>query len=164
MRKEYLEALEWLLANETIYRGKTRLLISPALRNIKQYLESIENINPSEALDNIKSLLKDDWVESVWKTDYEIIKQSLLKAQEYEEENKRLWNDITTVSKQYTDLMLDYQDQKRVLEIIKEKSIDVDFLKHVFKFNQKLEEYNNFVEEYQKLTQEEFELLKRWLG
>ena len=95
MSKE-LEVIDWLLANETIYRGRTQLPISSYLNNIKH---------------------------------------SLLKAQE----------------------------QEKVLDIIKEKNIDVDFLKHVFKFNQKLEEYNNFVEEYQKLTEEEFNTLKRWL-
>ena len=37
-----------------------------------------------EALENIKSLLKDDWVDSYWKPYYETIKQALIKAQEQE--------------------------------------------------------------------------------
>lgn len=36
--EKVFEALDWLLANEMIYRGRTQLPISPALRDIKQTL------------------------------------------------------------------------------------------------------------------------------
>lgn len=46
--KEYIEALKWLLANETIYRGRTRLPISPSLRF------SIQALKREEVLSIIK--------------------------------------------------------------------------------------------------------------
>lgn len=82
---------------------------------------------------------------------------------------KRVWNDINNQNdfrQDFKDLtivenyILKAQEQEKVLKVIFEKNVDVDFLKHVFKFNQKLEEYNNFVEEYQKLSQEEFDLFQ----
>lgn len=94
MPKEYLEAIDWLLANETIYRGKTRLPISPALRNIKQ---------------------------------------ALLRAQELE----------------------------KVIYIINEKCVGIFQLTCC----KNVDEYNDlkFVD-YEKLTKEEFGLLKRYVG
>ena len=44
----------------------------------------------------------------------------------------------------------------KILKITKEKNVDITY----FKDCETLEEYNNFVEEYQKLTQEEFDFLK----
>ena len=141
MSKEYLEALDWLLANEMIYRGKTKLPISPALRNIKQHLESIDNANHSEALECLEKLMDSynarSWlnVRKTEKEEYNTIKQALIKAQE----------------------------QEKVLEIIKEKGVDVGYLKTC----KTLEEYNsncwNDDEDFnKKITQEEFDLLKRY--
>lgn len=95
MTKEYLEALDWLLANEMIYRGRTRLPISPALRDIKHRLESIDNANPSEALECwqwINATIP-QWVREKDKEHpnvLEPIKQALLKA----EQDKKKLNEI----------------------------------------------------------------------
>ena len=132
-----------------------------------QRLEAIDNANPSEAwecLEEIILYLNANEPTGKYCKNIENLKNRLLKAYEDEEENKRLWNDITTVDKQYTDLMLDYQEQKKVLEIIKEKGVDVGYLKTC----KTLEEYNyncwNDEEDFnKKLTEEEFDLLKRWV-
>ena len=96
MSKEYLEALDWLLENEMIYRGRTQLPISPALRDIKHRLESIDNAEPSEALEEIKTLRGFNQVElnndeNVNKS-LDTIEQALLKAQKPKQYLK--WEDL----------------------------------------------------------------------
>ena len=143
------------------------------MKKCYQRLEAIENAEPSEAFECLRqigvietyhrddgTLLKDS---IMFKPEYDTIKYSLIKAQEDEEENKRLWNDITTISKQYTDLMLEYQEQKRVLEIIFEKQVDVCELKICIDvYEDSLYQYNKRTIERFRLTQEEFELLKEY--
>jgi len=104
------------------------------IRNALQRLESIDNANPSEAL---------KWLEKYKLTilfNTTIVENALLKAQE----------------------------QEKILSIIKEKNVDVLAIKE----SKTLEEYNRNaweVEHYGKyrgyklqLTQEEFDLLKKW--
>lgn len=59
-------------------------------------------------------------------------------------------------------LILD--NKLKVLEIIKEKNVDLYLVKQA----RNLEEYNHWISKrgsgYYQLTPEEFELLKRWLG
>ena len=139
MNKEYLEALNWLLANETIYRGKTRLPISPSLRfsiEALQRLESLDNAKPSEALNGLEyicKILNEKRIDVKWlfKNDYNTIKKTLLKSQE----------------------------QEKVLEIIINKNVEMWLLKD----SVTLEQYNNRIHSgCGKLTPEEFDTLKRY--
>jgi len=103
-----------------------------------QRLEKIDNAKTGEALKGLKHIKKYYVPEPCTATTYnylEIIEQSLIKAQENE----------------------------KVLEVIKEKGVDVGYLKTC----KTLEEYNsncwNDEEDFnKKLTEEEFDLLKRY--
>lgn len=102
-------------------------------------LQAIKNANPSEALEDLKELHKLAYDIDVWKIEDIVqslhIKQALQKAQE----------------------------QEKILNIIKEKNVDMYMLNDLGTF----EEYNEWVLKkygtYYQLTQEEFDTLKRWL-
>ena len=176
MSKEYLEAIDWLLANETIYRGKTKLPISPALRNIKQRLEAIENSNPSEALkceDKLEQVIEEITISNAdlrntlkAGVSLAVIKQALLKAQEQDFNYNKIvipfLNELAIIlGINDMDEMLDkIKEQKKVLEIIKEKNVDV----RILSMATNLEYYNEKVLNCQQLTEEEFELVKRYFG
>ena len=51
------------------------------------------------------------------------------------------------------------QEQEKVLKILFEKNVTIFWLKEC----KSLEEYNYNTADYMKLTQEEFDLLKRWI-
>ena len=62
-------------------------------------------------------------------------------------------------------------EYKRVLEIIKKKRVDLPYLRCCFEDNQSEDRYNEYIgnktidyDHEEELTQEEFDLLKRWLG
>lgn len=85
------------------------------------------------------------------------IKEAIIKLQELEEENNFLSNTMTTVNKQYTSLMSNYQEQKKVLEIILKKDVDIVYLKE----SNNVEEYNShFGAVVCKLTPEEYDAVK----
>lgn len=108
-------------------------------------LKAIKEAEPSEALKGLKHIKKYYVPEPCSSTTYdylEIIQQTLLKTQFLEKENA---------------------DNKRVLEIIKEKDVDIYILnscKTVDEYNSKIV---HIVGETRELTQDEFDLLKRWL-
>ncbi len=95
-------------------------------------LEAIDNAKPSEAMECLERII----ITKPYKTfdefdnDYKTIKQYILKAQELE----------------------------KVLEIIKEKNVLINGLKH----SMTLGLYNKCLDDDMILTQDEFELLKRW--
>lgn len=100
--------------------------------NTLQRLESIENTESSEALYCVDFLKEDGCITTLMQgKGLEIIRQALIKAQE----------------------------QEKVLEIIKEKWVNVAVLIH----SKTVEEYNNNAHTPYNLTQEEFELLKEVL-
>jgi len=147
MSKE-LDYLDDILKNEPMTLNK-RMIIEIIKEKI-QRLESIDNAKPSEALKDLKELheLAYGNDKTSWKID-EIrmsshIKQALIKAQE----------------------------QEKVLSIIKEKRVDMETLENaIFREKAKqvksgLQWYNNQVKFHsnKQLTQEDFELLMRWLG
>ena len=147
MNKEYLETLGKNIRykKEYIGAGLYRLYIKrndiELLEQSLQRLESIDNANPSEALEELgKYELKQDClVEDL--TVYDTIKQALLKAQENE----------------------------KVLSIIKEKDVDIKFLRALINSDSKYTRKNalkiyNLCLDNEQLTEEEFDLLKRWLG
>ena len=106
-----------------------------------------------EALEKIQYMLKGyetaieplQIIESTLK-DYEILCEQLEKA-----------NNV------YRDLMVENERNIKALEIIKEKDVSMYWLRH----SKNVDEYNNFIltdkRQYQKLTQEEYDLLKEVL-
>lgn len=100
-----------------------------------QRLESIDNSNPSEALECLFRIgynHRENYINGRHKEDYNIVEQTLLKAQE----------------------------QEKVLVIIKEKNVDIFWLKN----SKTKSDYNShvFISKINELTEEEFELLKRY--
>ena len=78
--------------------------------------------------------------------EYHIVEQSLIKAQETEKENA---------------------EYKRVLKIIKTRNVDLSFF--IYYCNTNVDGYNRYIHsgdfcKRENLTQEEFELLKRYFG
>lgn len=106
------------------------------IREALQRLESIDNANPSEALEWfgkqwVEYGIQDTVMQIKNTKEYDTIKQALLKAQE----------------------------QEKVLEIIINKNVEMWLLKD----SATLEQYNNRIHTgCEKLTQNEFDLLKRY--
>ena len=113
-----------------------------AIKEKLQRLEAIDNSNPDEALedlDKIEGFMTYHELYDSYKIEIKTIKATLLKAQE----------------------------QNRVLEIIKNKVVDIS----IIYYSQNVEDYNNTITfrfkpstlEQCKLTYEEFDTLKRWV-
>lgn len=99
-------------------------------------LEQIDNANHSEALKCLEDLYCEpvDYRSNDKENDYETIKQALLKAEK----------------------------EHKALEIIKEKECDMRWFKYCIKVNLEVETYNNGLPEYyEKLTQEEFNIIEK---
>ena len=164
MSKEYLEALGFiksLLKDDWVdsYWKTYYDTIKQAL----QRLESIENANPSEALESLEVInnygcgINDNMKFSeVFEKEYNAIKQALLKAEHdkkllkiYEQENENQFNNI-----------VDKEKKALAFEIIKEKNVNLEVLgisNNVNCYNKVIAKYSVC---YKDLTQEEFELLK----
>ena len=136
-----------------------------------QRLEQIDNANPSKAVEcilDIKSNYK-FYAHNNRTIDYQcsVIVQSLLKSQEQEKEIDRLEN-------QCLDVLGDYIRLKKVLEVITKKCVDLKEIKNLVDYEQyKLRmdyiyceciDWDNKeqLDDEDLLTQEEFDLLKRW--
>lgn len=102
------------------------------IKKALQRLEAIDNANFDEALEDLKELHKLAYDIDVWKI--EDIVQSLHIKQ----------------------ALIKAKEQEKVLSIIFEKEVDI----YVLRVASSLEHYNN-VQDLKKLTQEEFDLLKR---
>ena len=183
MEKEFeaLKKLEWLKYMESIckeflsrkdlymrlnFTSKQAVETLKEIDIIKQALTELKQIKeakPSEALENLKSL--DIQVKFIgildipsWEKYLPNIKQALLKAQE--QENDRLEN-------QCLDLLGENIKLTKILSIIKEKDVDINYLRFeavdVKQYNDYIQQLNKVsTKSYWCLTQEEFELLKRW--
>jgi len=158
MNKELLEKIDNMIeriAMTELHTGKSEdiLIDKNTLLDIKKELEleSIDNAKPSEALkcvDDINADLValpkhiegcddifDDYLEDISiKTNS--IKQALLKAQE----------------------------QEKVLNIIKEKNVDIKLLKKSTSWLDYYTRVKHKTGETTELTDNEYDLLKRWLG
>ena len=149
-----------------------------------------------KALGFIKSLLKDDWVDSVWKPYYETIKQALqrletidnakpseaLECLEYiskeeivvrdrnsiymnpNDNNKGAFTHLTTVGVNFKgalehikQALIKSQEQEKALKIMFEKYVDLNLLD----CDDEVGQYNRHFGKGRQLTEEEFELLKR---
>lgn len=116
-----------------------------------------------EALKNIKIRChpKSMWNDPI-DSDLETIEQSLLKTEKLEKENDELKGQV----KYLTEVVTDFQ---KILSIIREKNVDIGFLKWClaeYDSDMAIFVYNggqNILPE-NKLTQEEFDLLKEVLG
>lgn len=140
MNKEYLEAFKNL--KQELYYSPDQLpdidKWHEAIEQALQRLESIDDANPNEALNGLEyicKILKEKYivdVKWVFKNDYNIIKQTLMKSQE----------------------------QEKVLEIIKNIIKFGDDLISILDF-ETYEEYYKYSDDYgYLLTQEEFESVK----
>ena len=153
MSKEYLEALKIgipklkklyeksakkMSQNDILGFDLTFVYLDKAL----QRLEAIDNSNPSEALKCLDKLAKQ--IELDEDTDY--------------------W-EIRNAHKTVEQALIKAQEQEKVLKIIFEKDVDIEYIKTCF-YDEKggLKEYNSWVghDEDKELTQEEFDLLKRY--
>lgn len=147
-----------------------------------QRLEQIDNANPSKAVEcilDIKSNYK-FYAHNNQTIDYQcsVVVQSLLKVQEQEKENARAFGkdiiNLNKILKQTIDEPILYaskygnkyivpqelfEKQCNVLSIIKEKNVNIAVLKN----SPDLKYYNYHVSDWRKLTQDEFDLLKRWI-
>jgi len=139
-----------------------------------QHLEAIENSNPSETLDKLLDRANHDEYLSRIGTEEAIkflnenqmfvtsIKQALIKAQDQEKELKQL-------KVKYADILINNEfikyidDNEKVLKIIFEKNVDIIMIR----MSETLDKYNRMIYKdnfnRKELTQEEFELLKRYL-
>ncbi len=182
MSKEYLEAFRNLetLKDTLIGNGindnindYVDNLILP-IKQALQHLEAIDNSSPSEALECLEHIKKDDFnmiittypplpaYNGVTKDEmFDKIEQVVLKAQEMEKENVKLKGQVKYLTEVGTEL-------QKILSIIKEKNVDIGYLKwclNEYEGDMALIVYNghqNIVKAYE-LTIEEFDLLKRWL-
>ncbi len=203
MSKEYLEALKilgralefndegefqsgrlWRVIFNDMVDDEDKAIIEQAL----QRLESIDNANPSEALEKldyieneIKFAYDDDYVSYDYTDDVEYIKQALLKLQELEamaeeydlqpyqiREALLVFCMMNSAGYKVSDIEK-AQEQEKVLKIIKEKNVDVQYLRYEAV---DVRMYNDYVSQLNKvstinhssLTEEEFDLLKRYFN
>ena len=121
---------------EQIEKGKNTDIIG----NLMAF-KNIEQANPSEALEQVK----------------------FFKSQDFYDEIGQHYGFIDERCKVIEEALIKAQEQKQVLEIIKEKDVDIYILKNC----KTVDEYNSsvvhIVGETRELTQEEFELLKRYV-
>ena len=114
-----------------------------------QKLEQIDNANPSKALEAIKELR------------YIVLK--------FCEDNNKQDNYCIELCDTIKQALIKAQEQEKVLKIIKEKRINIDlfwnnFVDNGFGYHYYLEKWYKYQStDKQKLTQEEFALLKRYL-
>lgn len=169
MTKE-LEALEFICKILKEKGIDIKWLFKEQYNTIKQRLEAIDNAKPSEALRELNIIRHleigfDKNGKSITLNDIEglnIIKQSLIKAQEQE----KVLNHERELNNR---LILKTREQQRVLSIIFKKGLplgEIAMIKQSANYN----EYNikfswaNFKDISIQKTEEEFDLLKRWLN
>ncbi len=163
---EMLEALEKLL--EGYSKGMAGRSYYDTIKRALTELQAIKESNPSEALECLERVSELQYIDHWESREKEIktIENALLKAQEQDFNNKNIvipfFNELIDLFETNDiDEMLDkIKEQEKVLEIIKNKDVDMYSLRRC----KTVEEYNSkfAIDEYQELTQEEFDLLKRW--
>jgi len=162
INKDYSEALEMLediSKEEIVVRDRSSVYMNP-------------NDNGKGAFIHLTT------VGVNFKGAIETIKQELLKAQEQEKEcddnltfeNGKFMSGFGYKGKQIVAMPLDayskLMEQEKVLNVIKEKNVDTKLLREcnsVDEYNAKIKkDYNSFYYKKYRLTQEEFDLLKRY--
>lgn len=137
-------------------------------------LEAIDNSKPSEALkkfdyigNDIKFAYDDDYVSYDYTDDVEYIKQTLIKSQEMEKELDNLKYKNKLLTKENVRNAKIAEKQHKMIEIIKEKNVDINYLRYEA-VNVRM--YNNYISQLNKvstinhssLDDEEFNLLKEF--
>lgn len=140
--EEFEEMYNWIYCNTgTTYEDDVKLdKIRKNVKSALQRLESIDNANPSEALECLERFFNSRKI--------------------YEPNNTFVFDCITRLNS-IKQALIKAQEQEKVLEIIFKKTVGIFQLsccKNVYEYND-LKFNDN-----EKLTEEEFDLLKRWLG
>lgn len=151
--------------------------------NIKQALqrlEQIDNSKTSEALECLEKIIHNYdeehydeesieekiYIENHFKDFFEkelnTIKQSLIKAQEQEKEIDRLENQCLDILADNIKLKTKLQEQEKALKIIVEKDIDFGLLKRSENWLDYYTRFKHRTGKNTEITEEEFDLLKRW--
>lgn len=123
---------------------------------------------------------------------FSTIKQALLKGQEQEKliielceycgmDNLYPYDNLNEIEIAFKDTFDNYQRQRieslgrlnkqqKVLQILKEKRVDLSYLRCCFEDNQSVERYNEYIRDKtmtydheEELTEKEFDTLKRWI-
>ena len=143
-----LEALEKIINNVVLDENNDYREIEKSYNLIKQALkrlEAIDNAKPSKALKCLKEI-------------HFFVNGSRIDGEKYEQKLQ----EINTIKQ----VIIKAQEQEKVLEIINGKNVDIRRFKFIWNSiltkEEKLKEYNSAQREQDKISQEEFELLKRW--
>lgn len=156
MSKEYLEALEqiieYITEDKKVKYKATILFDCKTIKKALERLEAIDNANPSEALKDLQ-IIENNIIYTLSDCD---INDEVCQNLQYAKTK------ISAIE-QY---ILKAQEQEKVLRVIKEKNVDTKLLRKcnsVDEYNAKIKkDYNSFYYKKYRLTQEEFDLLKRW--
>ena len=177
MSKE-LEALNEVRENLD-FEGCLDFINEKRITDIKQALqrlEAIDNAKPSEALKIVDKMANyilldeeygfiDDEEKQAIIRDRDTIKQALIKAQEQDFNYKNIvipfFDELTNVlGTNDIDEMLDkIKEQEKVLKIIIKKNVMI----YALKVSKTVDDYNDFVSTDEQLTEEEFDILKRYV-
>ena len=145
--KDFQIVQQELLRLEALEKGK----ITDITDNYMAFKN--DNTKPSEALEELFKTTYFGSDEEYKKIDncYNTIKQALLKAQEQEKENNKLKGQVNYLTEAVTEF-------QKMLMVIFEKNVSIFWIKEC----KSLKEYNYNVADYMKLTQEDFDLVKRY--
>ena len=177
MSKE-LEELEELNYNLDLTKTTTYINHYYDIKQALQRLEVIDNAKPSEALEILYNNAKLDrdrierggvvtYAEEIEynegiKPYYDIVKQALLKAQALEGKIEILKEYRRDYLERLENLEKYSREQEKVLKIIKEKNVDLCILTDCDNVNEYNKSLGNLRPVEDRLTYEEFDLLKRY--
>lgn len=140
-----------------------------------QRLEAIENANPSEAFECLEETLNKAFDYGVQTTLDNLLLRGYNTANMLKREllGNTLDRDLRNDKEEWINnlkintikaTLQKVQEQEKVLEIIKEKNVDLCILTDCDNVNEYNKSLGNFRPVGDRLTYEEFDLLKRWLG
>lgn len=122
--------------------------------NSKEALERIKNWYVLQMTQGNEFLLRDNEEEM-----FNVIKQDLDRLELKEYENEQLYKNRERDHLIYSKLKEEKEKQDKILQIIKEKRVDIQLLKD----SKNLNDYNWCVHTKDRaLTKEEYDLLKEW--
>jgi hypothetical protein len=101
----------------------------------------------------------DGLVREVYKQEIDTIKKDLAHLEALANVNKKLRIDISNLNSSYLDISKENEKLKKALFITYMKTIDLELLKDCFE----LKDYNDRVNFFKELTEQEYELLKEVL-
>ena len=147
-----LEALHRIANAKNHFKYDTLELVDKDFQIVQQELqrlEAIDNIKPNEVMKKLEML--SDCAEAM----KEAPSSNWIEYASSETElDYKLWRAYEDL-KQY---IIKSQEQEKVLKIVFEKSVDIDCIKQ----SNNVDEYNSNSESFIALTEEDFDLLKRY--